>query len=132
VNLSWVEIFVAFGVSHLVGDYLLQTDWQARHKRSGLSRKHGVARKALFSHISTYTLAFLPAALIICSGPLQLLWILALIAIPHLVQDDGRLLGAYMRRVKHIDPQANLTVSIFVDQTFHALALLGLGLLLGS
>jgi hypothetical protein len=132
LTLSWVEIFVAFGVSHLVGDYLLQTDWQARHKRSGLSRNDAVARRALFSHVLTYTVAFLPPVLIIASGPLQVVWILALIAVPHLIQDDGRLLAAYMTRVKRIDPQSNLTVSILVDQTFHLLALLGLALLVGS
>ena len=32
-----VEIFLyVFVVSHLVGDYLIQTDWQAMHKRGGL------------------------------------------------------------------------------------------------
>lgn len=132
MDLSWVEIFVAFGVCHLVGDYLLQTDWQARQKRSGLSRKGGAARRALFSHVGTYTLAFLPVVLIDRFGPLQVILVLALIAIPHLGQDDGRLLAIYMRAVKRIDPQANLTVSILVDQTFHVLALLGLALLLGS
>ena len=32
--MAWVEVFAVFLVSHLTGDYLLQTDWQARHKRS--------------------------------------------------------------------------------------------------
>ena len=27
--MPWVEVFAAFVVCHLVGDYLLQTDWQA-------------------------------------------------------------------------------------------------------
>ena len=31
--MNWVSVFARFVVSHLVGDYLLQTDWQARHKR---------------------------------------------------------------------------------------------------
>ena len=34
---SWVSVFAGFLVAHMVGDYLLQTDWQARHKRGGLS-----------------------------------------------------------------------------------------------
>jgi hypothetical protein len=29
--MPWVEIFAVFVVSHLVGDYLIQTDWQALH-----------------------------------------------------------------------------------------------------
>jgi hypothetical protein len=129
--MNWVEIFVAFAISHLVGDYLLQTDWQARHKRCGLSRHAGVARRALLTHIFTYTLAFLPAVLIAASGA-QVAWAIALVAVPHLIQDDGRPVGAYMRHVKGIDPQANLPLATVVDQTFHLLALLCLALLLGS
>ena len=34
--MPWVEVFAVFFVSHQVGDYLLQTDWQAMHKRGGL------------------------------------------------------------------------------------------------
>ncbi len=44
----------------MVGDYLLQTDWQARHKTGGLGR-NPVARRALLAHVATYTLAFVPA-----------------------------------------------------------------------
>jgi Protein of unknown function (DUF3307) len=129
--MSWVELFVAFGVSHLVGDYLLQTDWMARHKRGGLTRHDAVARKALFSHVFTYTLAFAPIIAIGASG-VQIAWVIALIFVPHLIQDDGTLLAIYMRRVKNADPQANPLLSIVVDQTFHLLALLGLALLLSS
>jgi hypothetical protein len=28
---SWVSAFAGFLVAHMVGDYLFQTDWQARH-----------------------------------------------------------------------------------------------------
>jgi hypothetical protein len=129
--MTWVEIFVAFTISHLVGDYLLQTDWQARHKRGGLTADAGPARRALFTHVLTYTLAFLPTVLIDDPGA-AIAWVLPLIAIPHLIQDDGRLLQKYLRSVKGLDPLANLPVSIAVDQTFHLLALLGVALLLGS
>jgi hypothetical protein len=131
MNMSWVELFAAFAVSHLVGDYLFQTDWQARHKRGGLARHAGVSRKALFSHVTMYTLAYLPIVLIGASGG-QIAWVFALIFVPHLIQDDGTLLAMYMRRVKGVDPQANPLLSIVVDQTFHLLALLGLALLLSS
>ena len=33
---SWVAVFDVFVVCHLVGDFLLQTDWQANHKYGGL------------------------------------------------------------------------------------------------
>lgn len=129
--MTWVEVFIAFVVSHLVGDYLLQTDWQARHKRGGLARGARDARRALFTHVSVYTLCFVPA-LVVSDLGVELVWVIPAIFLPHLVQDDGRLLHAYMQRVKHLDPQENLAVSIAVDQTFHLLALLVLALLIGS
>jgi hypothetical protein len=58
--MPWVEVFAAFVVCHLAGDYLLQTDSQARHKRKGLGGDP-FARRALVSHVSTYTAAFAPA-----------------------------------------------------------------------
>src|SRR5256885_184688 len=44
--MAWVEVFSAFVVCHLVGDYLLQTDRQACHKHGGLGADP-VARRAL-------------------------------------------------------------------------------------
>ncbi len=129
--MSWVELFIAFLASHLVGDYLLQTDWQARHKRGGLSWGAPDARRALLTHIGTYTLAFVPALAVSELG-VELVWVIPAIAIPHLIQDDGRLLHAFMKQVKGLDPMENLPVSIAVDQTFHILALLALALLIGS
>jgi hypothetical protein len=129
--MTWVEIFTTFVVSHLVGDYLLQTDWQALHKRGGLARGAGDARRALFTHVGTYTFAFVPA-LVASDLSVELVWVVPAIAIPHLIQDDGRLLHAYMKRVKHLDPTGNLSVSIAVDQTFHLLALLAVALAIGS
>ncbi len=95
--MTWVEVFIAFVVSHLVGDYLLQTDWQARHKRGGLARGARDARRALFTHVGIYTLCFVPA-LIVSDLGVELLWVLPAIFLPHLIQDDGRLLHAYMKR----------------------------------
>lgn len=129
--MTWVEVFTAFVVSHLVGDYLLQTDWQARNKRGGLALGARDARRALFTHVSIYTVCFAPALVANDLG-VELVWVIPAIFVPHLVQDDGRLLHAYMKRVKRLDPQENLAVSIAVDQTFHLLALLIVALLIGS
>jgi Protein of unknown function (DUF3307) len=131
--MPWVEVFVVFFVSHEVGDYMLQTDWQAMHKRGGLSSP-GVRRRALFSHIATYTLAFVPA-LIWLAGKIS--WgaavgTAALIAIPHLIQDDGRLLTEYARLVKKADLNANPALGAVLDQAFHILALFVTALLVGQ
>jgi hypothetical protein len=129
--MTWVELFILFAASHLVGDYLLQTDWQARHKRGGLAWGARDARRALFTHVGFYTLAFVPV-LVVSELGVELVWVIPAIAVPHLIQDDGRLLRAYMKRVKGFDPMENLWVSIAVDQTFHILALLALALAVGS
>src|SRR5581483_2693606 len=119
--MPWVEVFAVFFVSHQVGDYLLQTDWQAMHKRGGLSSP-GVRRRALLSHIGTYTLAFVPS----------LIWLAALIAIPHLIQDVGRLLTEYARVVKKADLNANPSLGAVLDQAFHFVALFLVALLAGK
>ena len=126
--MPWVELFVVFVVSHLVGDYLLQTDWQATHKRGGLSADT-VARRALLSHVATYTLAFVPALLWI-AGDLGAgaLWVAALVAVPHFVQDDGRLVEWWMERVKHADIAAQPVAALALDQTLHVVALFALAL----
>ena len=93
--MSWVSVFAGFLVAHMVGDYLLQTDWQARHKRCGLGGDR-VARRALLTHVTTYTLAFVPA-LIWIADELDPAWAIVsavLIFLPHLVIDDGRVVAA--------------------------------------
>jgi len=131
--MAWVEIFAVFFVSHLVGDYLLQTDWQARHKRNGLG-SDPVARRALASHVFSYTLAFVPALVWIGDeiGAAAAVGIAAVIAVPHLIQDDGRLLAAYIRRVKGPAALEETAVVATADQSFHMVALLLTALLAAS
>ena len=47
----------------------------------------------------------------------------ALIALPHMVQDDGRLLDAYALRVKKVDESAPAGLRLAMDQTCHMVAL---------
>ena len=130
--MTWAAVFVVFFVSHQVGDYLLQTDWQATHKRRGLGGDP-VARRALFSHTFTYMLAYVPAFIWISSSlGWTTLVIVAAIALPHVIQDDGRLLLIYLRRVKKMDPVANHTVAAIIDQAFHMVALFGAALLVSA
>jgi hypothetical protein len=129
---SWVSVFAGFLVAHMVGDYLFQTDWQARHKRHGLG-SDPVARRALFAHVSTYTLAFLPA-LVWIATELDVVWALVaaiLVYVPHLVIDDGRLVALYLHRVKRVDG-LNLGVAASVDQSFHVLSLWLVAMLVGA
>ena len=130
--MTWPEIFIVFYVTHQLGDYLLQTDWQATHKRNGLG-KDPIARRALFTHTFTYSLAYVPAYIWIQT---RLGWntliIAAAVSLPHLIQDDGRLLRAYLRRVKGMDPVAHHVVAAIVDQALHMIALFGAALLVSA
>jgi Protein of unknown function (DUF3307) len=127
---GFAQIAIVFWVSHLVGDFLLQTDWQAAHKRGGLGRDR-TSRLALFSHVSVYTLCFVPALIWVGSetGALAAVGLAAVIFLPHLVIDDGRLLNVYMLRVKRTaaPPPAGLTAS--VDQGLHLICLWATALL---
>jgi hypothetical protein len=129
--MPWIEVFAVFVMSHLVGDYLLQTDWQAMHKRGALT---GTAeqRRALFSHVATYTLAFVPGFIWLWDSEHGWVFVIAAaIAIPHLIQDDGRLLAAYATRVKHADIRANPSLGAAMDQSFHLVALFLTALVVG-
>lgn len=127
--MSWVEVFAVFVVSHLVGDFLLQTDWQAREKREGLGGDPA-HRRALLTHVATYMAAFVPA-LIWIGIETDAAWAIligVLIAVPHLIQDDRRLLDVYNARVKGLVDRS-LGVRIAVDQAFHIVFLFGTSLL---
>ncbi len=127
--MTWVEVFAVLGVSHLVGDFLLQTDWQARHKYGGLG-PDPIHRRALVVHVIVYTAAFVPA-LVWIGLETDAVWAVAIglvVAVPHLIQDDGRLLDAYMARVKGLS-RTSSGLRVAVDQSFHVLFLLGTALL---
>jgi len=126
---SWVEAFAVLLVSHLVGDFLLQTDWQARHKFGGLGPNRE-SRRALVSHTIVYTAAFVPALIWLATDiGAWAIGVAFLIAVPHMVQDDGRLLETYVRRVKGLGGQAPSGLRLAVDQSMHAVALFLLALL---
>lgn len=125
--MSWFAALLALLVSHAAGDILLQTDWQALHKIRGFADAD--SRRAIFQHVTTYTLAFIPALIWIGTNTSagRAVAIAALVAIPHLVIDDGRFVRMWLHRVKGVErPGAGLTIA--VDQVFHLLCLLGAAL----
>jgi len=128
--MNWAQITIVFWVSHLVGDFIVQTQWQATHKHGGLGGDP-VSRRGLFTHVATYTVCFIPALVWIGgdTGTIAAVGLGAVIFLPHLVIDDGRLLHAYMLRVKGCPdpPPGGLTAA--VDQSLHLVALWATALL---
>ena len=58
--MTWSALLGAFVLSHLLGDFVLQTDWQANQKQHGLIGGSAGNRRALMLHSLTYTAAFIP------------------------------------------------------------------------
>ena len=113
-------MFSVYLVCHCVGDFLLQTEFQATRKAGGLG-SDPVARRALFSHLSTYSLTFVPAFIWIADKESagRLVATLAIVVLTHLVQDDRRLLYRYTITVKKADPPPDHPLWIFIDQAAH-------------
>lgn len=130
--MTWPEVFIVLICSHLAGDFLLQTEFQALNKFGGLSG--GPALRALVLHAATYLLAFVPALVWLSGdhGLGGLIGIGGLIVVPHLLQDDGRLVRSYLRHVKHSVTQPGEVLFIAVDQSFHILVLFGVALIAGA
>lgn len=130
-EVTWPAALLALLVSHVAGDVLLQTDWQAQYKTKGLA--DGLGRRALVSHIGTYTLAFVPALAWVgrAKGVARALAVGGLVAGPHLVIDDGWLVRAWLGKVKRAQtPPAALAIA--VDQSFHVLSLAAAALVAAS
>ena len=126
--IAWTELFAVLVVSHAAGDYLFQTEFQARNKHGGLGRDP-VRRRALLAHVAVYLLCFAPAlAWLASSQPAAtVVAVAAAVGIPHLIQDDGRVIALWMRHVKHTEHEPGL-LAMAVDQTFHVLVLFAIAL----
>lgn len=126
--MTWPAVFVAFLVCHLAGDLLLQTEWQAVTKVRSFSDPEG--RRALMAHVLTYTLPYLPVLVWVADdrSVVRAVVVALLIALPHLVIDDGRLVGVWLRQVKH-SPDPSPQLRLMVDQSFHVVCLLGVAVL---
>ena len=129
--MTWAGVLAAFLVCHLAGDLLLQTEWQAITKVQGLGTLEG--RRALLRHVTTYTLAFVPALIWIAvdRSLLRALAVAVLIAVPHVLVDDGHFVQVWPREVKHTpDPAPSL--QLMVDQSFHVVCLMAAALIAAS
>jgi hypothetical protein len=90
---------------HMLGDFILQTDAQAREKFSNW--------RARAVHVTTYSLPFVIVALLHGGTPLRMVAFMALLWSSHFVID--------MRRWKK--PDAPLWLQIAADQTLHIVVL---------
>ena len=122
---------MVFVVSHVVGDFILQTEFQATNKHGGLG-PDPVKRRALAQHAATYTAAYLPALVWLGTDyrGATIAGTAIGLALPHYLQDDGRVIRWWMRNIKHTEAAPGM-LAIFVDQSFHLVALLALAVAVG-
>lgn len=115
----WSEVFIVFFVCHLAGDFILQTEWQATRKHGGLGG--GEHFRALSAHVATYAIPFVPAFIWVADeqSPVAAIVLAAIVLGTHFVQDDGRLLKAYVLRIKKTRPPFGSPLWICIDQSFH-------------
>jgi hypothetical protein len=132
LSVPWVEVFAVFLVCHLVGDFLLQSEWQAVNKAGGLGGDP-TARRALLTHVAVYTFCFVPALVWLADDlGAEVLAVAAVIFATHLVQDDRRLLAEFIERVKGHRLGGEDIVSLTVDQSFHVVILFAIALWAGA
>ena len=126
--MTWPAVLAAFLVCHLAGDLLLQTEWQALTKVRGFGDPEG--RRALISHVTTYTLPYLPVFVWIAvdRSVVRAVVVALLIALPHVFIDDGRFVRLWLAQVKH-SPEPAPSLRLMVDQSFHVVCLLGVAVL---
>jgi hypothetical protein len=124
---AFVTVFVLCYIAHKIGDYWVQTDWQAQNK----------ARRAdaLWFHALTYTACFVPVFIGIdmagvTTVPLSVLILLASVLLPHAWFDTRKPLNWYWTNVKRLslDPASHpmfATLRLEMDQAFHYACLAG-------
>lgn len=100
-------------IGHLVGDYLLQNDWQALNKKR--------SSWACFVHVSLYTLS------ISCFTRWPW-WALVVVFVTHFVQDRTYIIRWWMNFIgqRQFREKLGPWSEIVVDNVFHLLVLYGL------
>ena len=82
-------------------------------------------------HALIYTLGFVPALIWIGAevNAGVAIGIGALLLVSHAVIDDGTIVMAWVRHIKHVEGAPTVVVRLGVDQTLHVLVLGGLALI---
>lgn len=108
-------------LAHLVGDYLVQTEFEALNKALGR-----FWNRALISHCMKYTLCFVPVVLAFGVSPAWLLLIYG----SHMVFDRRWPIvwwRTYVTRNSEESIKATFWLTVAIDQIFHFLILVVIG-----
>jgi hypothetical protein len=141
---AFAALFIALLVGHHLGDYLLQTAWQANHKgdhpghADPAHRDPTVGRRATIGHVTSYTIATITTTAIAAIAlhlPITTLGFAAghlLSAGSHAIIDRRYTLRAAMAALDKVIPGKLAYYdnggAAFLDQMAHFLFLFGAGL----
>lgn len=99
-------------IGHLIGDFLLQTSWMAKHKATKWL--------PLLAHVAVYTVVVSVSGVL--SGGLSLAAI-ALIFFSHIVLDRKTFVAFWVRKVQTAKGPEQAWLCIVADQIFHIIIL---------
>lgn len=101
-------------LAHLVGDYLLQTEWMAKYKAEQW--------RPLLAHCFVYTLTVSVAAYLFLPTGLSW-WAIGFVFLTHVILDRRGIVRFWYERVMGVTDDRNKWLMIMVDQTFHLIIL---------
>ena len=101
-------------LAHLIGDYLLQTEWMAKYKAQQW--------RPLLAHCFVYTLVVGIVGFLFLPGGLSW-WAIGLIFVSHVILDRRGFVGFWYRRVMGVTDEKSKWLMIMVDQIFHLIIL---------
>ena len=107
---------LAFVLAHLLGDWILQTPYQAAHKGNGRYRNG-----ALWRHCLVYTAVFFPVFWVLDVN----FWWLGFVLATHVYVDRRTPVTWFLEHVKGNDPRDSTwtMMAIMTDQIFHLVVL---------
>ncbi|GAB4324318.1 MAG: hypothetical protein Kow0074_17180 [Candidatus Zixiibacteriota bacterium] len=112
-----MTIFEGLLIAHVVGDWLLQTEWMALNKATDW--------RALIVHVLVYHAVM--AAILIVGYPMEpgvVLLVVFALAVFHAILDRRRVTDWYMRAMRMVVNQAPpLWLRVAVDQALHVVSL---------
>ncbi|WP_235827899.1 DUF3307 domain-containing protein [Brevibacillus migulae] len=101
-------------LAHLIGDYLLQTEWMAKYKAERW--------KPLLTHCFVYTLVVAVVAFLFIPGGLSW-WAIGFIFVTHVILDRRGFISFWYKRVMGVTDDRNKWLMIMADQIFHLVIL---------
>ena len=112
-----MDLFSWLLVGHLVGDWVLQNEWMAKGKRTGLLTKAGLTHFLIYTTAIIIVLALLGP---VHKDPLAFLATIVLIFISHWLVDATNVVDRWMQFYQQ---SQGTMIRVMVDQTFHLLIL---------